>query len=181
MWPLTSTYNSQVLRITEGLPLNLVLTRNPSSIYVNSIPCVDLYECGCGCMMAAQFKKMCLRELAEDLKAATTKSYDPQSRYKADFDKAIRVPIMVVVGKEALLDRPRFKQRYRSDSEDRIEEEENLSKKLMLKTNVPCTFIGEQNHTVSINEDDILYKVSKDRISEKKGTDSLSHEGCNST
>lgn len=95
-------------------------------------------------------------------------------RYKADFDNTTRKPIQVQARYEVHVDRPHFKQRYRTDEAQQMEDEENRSRKLMFKPTGPFMVVVVQSHTVSIKEEAIIHMISKDRVSAKPSQHDLS-------
>ena len=138
---LTFAYNCHVHRATGTTPFDLVLSRPPPEMTlqhrVNKRPKPTNLE-------KADF----LARLQEAMQRAQTRLEKTQSRYKRDYDKSIRVANKDVrVGDWVLMDNP-----------------EHQPKKLEPHTQGPFRVLSNDGHTLTIDREGQLERVSSDRV-----------------
>ena len=157
IYPLTYAYNMQVHKSTGTSPFNLVLTRHPPGIAVTT-PSTGMDGVDASEPSPAQFKKLTLKRIARLLEKAKTSLSRAQARYKADFDKRVRVTPHFTPRDEVFLDRP---PRRAANPEANLENA--ISRKLLPATMGPYPVIDANEDVVTIRVDGLPMTVSIDR------------------
>ena len=161
---LTFAYNTQVHLSTETTPFDLVLTRPPSGPILPG-------TAGRGThredpRTPVQYKRATLRKLRGALDRARTKLTASQKRYKDDFDKKVRFRPVFGAGEFVYVDRPprpltNVERRTRAQGTTGTDE---LSVKLLPKTEGPFRLRSATDTTVLIGQDGVENHVSIDRV-----------------
>ena len=164
--PLTFAYNTQVHPSTETTPFDLVLTRPPSGLI---LPGTVLRDAGThreDPRTPVQYKRATLRKRRDALDRARTKLTASQMRYKDDFDKKVRFRPVVGAGDLIYVDRPprplkSVARRTRAQGTTGTDE---LSVKLLPRTEGPFRVRSATDTTVLIEQDGLENRVSIERV-----------------
>ena len=164
--PLTFAYNTQVHRSRETTPFDLVLTRPPSGLILPGTVLQDVGTHREEPRTPVQYKRATLRKLRDALDRARTKLTASQKRYKNDFDKKVRFRPVVGAGDFVYVDRPlrpltSVERRTRAQGTTGTDE---LSVKLLPRTEGPFRVRSATDTTVLIEQDGVENRVSIDRV-----------------
>ena len=164
--PLTFAYNTQVHRSTETTRFDLVLTRPP---FDQILPSTVMQDAGThreDPRTPMQYKRATLRKLRDALHCARTKLTVSQKRYKDDFDKQVRFRPVVGAGDIVYVDhppRPLTSTERRTPAQGTAGTDE-LSFKLLPRTEGPFHVRSATDITVLIEQDGVENRVSIDRV-----------------
>ena len=161
--PLTFVYNTQVHRLMETTPFDLVLTRPPSSLaQPGTVPQEAVSNTEDPPPMV-QFKRATLRKLRDALERTRVKLTAAQRWYKTDFDKKVRFRPVIEVGDLVYVDRPP-RPLTSTERGDLPSDERGPSVKLLPKKEGPFRVRSATEATVVVDQDGVSNRVSIDRI-----------------
>ena len=161
--PLTFAYNTKFYRSTETTPFDLVLMRPPSGLALpGTVPQDAVYNTE-DPGTPVQYKRTTLRKLRDALERTRVKLPAAQRRYKADFDKKVRLRLVIEVGDLVYVDRPPRPLTTTKRGEI-TSDEGGPSVKLLPKTEGPFQVRSATEATVVFDQDGVSNCVSSDRI-----------------